>query len=204
MKLLRRPMLAAAIAVAADVVVMAAAVLLDVLRGRFTATYTFDPELVLISESHPYDMFGVVVALAMVLAAVMAAFIIAGGFTTGGGKVAQRITGGVLLVAASVAAMMISLMLVGGRRPQQVTYLSYTDDALHIVVAEEKYSEELGVANFFSVNDETGAAELLVATDISTFANDNAERYTLVWTDSDTLGIRFVDGMLTRMIRVDV
>lgn len=204
MKILRRPKLAAAIAVVADILILAAAVVLDRLRGSFSATYAFDPESLAISESHPYDMFGAAAAVVLVLAAVMSAFMIAGAFTSGGSRTAQRITGGVCIMVFSAAAVLCAFMLVNGRRPDSVEYLSYTDDELRIVVAEEHYGESLGVAEFFAVDSDTGEARLLVTTDISTFADGDKERYTLLWTDEGRLGIRFVDGLLTRMIRVDV
>ncbi len=203
MKILRRPMLAAALAAAVDVFMLAAAVVLDLLRDKFSASYSFDLDSISIATSHPYDMFGIFSAAALVFAAVMAAFIIAGGVTLSREKAVGRIVGGVVLIVASAAVILLAFLVVRGKQPEKVGYYTYTDDTLRIVVVEEQYDENLGAAKFFCVSEDSTEAKLLVSTDISTFANGDKERYTLEWRSDNVLGIKFMDGSKLKVLQVN-
>lgn len=203
MKLLRRPVFAAALAVVVDILMLVAAVVLDALRARFGAEYSFNSETLEVTAQHPYDYFGIVAALALVFVTVMAAFVIAGGFASGGGKVAQRVCGGIALVVVSAAVVLFSFLVVRGKQPDRIEFIAYTDDTLHLVIAEERYADDLGAAKIYGVDVDSGEARLLVSTDISTFADGNTERYEFVWADAQTLAIGFMDGMTKRVLQFD-
>ena len=204
MKLLRRPKLAAALAVATDILMLVAAVVLDALRERFPAEYTFDFDIYSlgISTRHPYDLFGIAAAVALVFVTVMAAFVIAGGFVSGSGKVAQRISGGIALIVLSAAVVLFSFFIVRGRQPEQVEYIAYTDESICIVIAEERYSGDVGVLKLFDAQLGGGEARLMATTELNTFANGDTERYEFTWVDTQTLAVSFIDGPNKRDIYV--
>ncbi|MGN0686478.1 MAG: hypothetical protein ACI4KA_00060 [Oscillospiraceae bacterium] len=198
----KRTKLCAAAAAAADILMLAAAVVLDILRPHFAAEYTFDKDTLAVSASHPYDMFGIIAAAALVFAAVMAAFVIAGGFVSGGKNTAAHIVGGVSLIIISAAVILFSYLVVRGQQPTRTEFIAYTNDTKNIIIAEEKYSDNCGAVKIFSVGEESGPARLLASTDIKEFSNGSTERYTLEWRTNEVLGIRFYDGNTLRALQV--
>lgn len=203
MKLLKRPQLAASIAATVDIVMLAAAVVLSYLRGSFATEYSFDAEKMLINSRHPYDYFGIVAAVALVVAAAMTAFIIAGAVMGDSKKRVPRLVGGAALMILSTAAVLLSWFIVKGQQPQSVEYYPYTDKTMQIVVAEEKYDYAFGVAKFFLVDEDAGTAKLLISTDITTFTGEDTERYKFEWIAEDQLRIVFFDGTYAHEIQID-
>ena len=202
MKILRKPQIAASIAITLDILMLAAAMVLSSLRDRFPAEYTYDKEHKLITSSHPYDMFGIIAAAALAVAAVMTAFIIVGAFSDNK-KTSPRIAGGIMLIIFSAAAILFSWLVIRGEQPKDTNYLSYTNNTHRIIIAEEKYRDDYGVAKFFAVNNDSGEARLVASTDITTFTEDNQERYTLQWISDTTLHISFIDGYNGRELSIE-
>lgn len=204
MKFLRKPQYAAVIAVVADILMLVAAVILDAVRERFPAEYTFNVDAISVSSTHPYDMFGIVAASVLVLAVVMSALVIIGGIVNGGKKAAPRITGGIVLLILSAGVIMFSYAVVKGRQPESTEFFAYTDDTLRIVIAEERYEDDLGMMKLFQVNEDTGDAELLTATDITTFANGATDRYNFSWLTEYALRVSFQDGINMRVLQIPI
>lgn len=203
MKLLRKPKLAAGIAVTADILLLAAAVVLSAIRGRFQSEYIYSSDPVAITASHPYDHFGIAAALVLVLAAVMTAFIVVGAVGKAGKNGTPQLVGGIALIVFSTAAVLFAWLVVRGQQPRSVEYLAYTDETLHIVVMEEQYTDALGAAKVFSVDPDSNSASLLAVTDIAEFADGNEERYALSWVSKDVLKITFIDGFRIRELQLD-
>lgn len=205
----RRPIMAAVIAIIADLLLLAAAIVLNALRGNFSESYTYTQDLVTeyytIYAHHPFDLFGIPAAVVLVIVAGMSAVIIAGAFvkSSDGKSGAPHIVGACVLLAASVAVVFLSMFVVKGAQPQHRSYLYYTDETMHLTFIEEKYSEDYGALKIFRIHEDCDEAELLAMTDISEFAESN-ERYSLAWIDEDVLQITYADGMNHRSLQLIV
>ena len=204
MKILRKPQVAFSVAIAADILMLVAAVVLDAVRDKFPIEYTFTVESIAVNASDPYSFFGIIAALVLVLVVVMSAFIMIGGYISEGKKKAPRIIGGIALLVMSVGLILFSFLVVRGRQPDSIEYIAYTDDTLRIVVAEEKYDEDFGAVKFFKVDENSGSAELLASTDISMFANGDTERYSFAWETNTTLKVVFYDVNSSRVLLMPI
>lgn len=204
MKLIRRPNIAAGIAITADILLIAAATVLHSLRGGIEATYTYTEENTIVS-SHPFDIFGIAAAVVLCIAAVMSAFIIVSAFDKNkDGRVnIPRFVGAALLLIFSMVAALVSSFTAGIIPPYSTKYYHYTDENMSITVMEEWNYLSGGVTSFFDVDKEHGTAELLRSTVISSNIDDE-ERYKIQWTAENRLRIDFLDGMGYKTIEFNI
>lgn len=203
-KLIRRPMLAAGIAIAADILILAVAAVLNAVRSQVPAEYYFTVER-RITASHPFEYFGIVAAVVIVIAAAMSALILINALTNSAEskKTAPRVAGAVTLLIFSAAAALVSWLIVSGQKPIDEKYYYFTNDELYIVMQEEKYSDSYGVLKLFSTPESEGEATLLASTDISSFG-ENEEHYTLEWLSETAIGVRFADGLKYRSLQIPI
>lgn len=212
MKIFRRPKIAAAIVIVTDLLALVLAAVLNMLRGRIPAEYHFDDVQVYVEVSHPYELFGIFTALALVVAAAMAGVIIAAAVIGGKEKAASRIVGAVALLVLSAAAILFSHVFVCGL-PAKNTYCFVFESEYGDMVAvqERQYTEAFGVTEVFSIETpehehhddeehEHYSVRYLTSTEITEFSKDNT-RYTLDWAGED-LRIRFYDGNLHRTLQI--
>lgn len=201
-KIIRRPMIAAGVTVTTDILMLAAAVVLSILRPNFPPEYTCTAEKTIVS-SHPYEFFGIPTAIALVTAAVMSGIIVAGAFASGSKKnTAPRVVGAVALLVISAALILFSALVVRGEQPSDTEFYRYTDELTNIVIAEEHYSG-YGVTRVFRVTGKNEPAELLASADIHEYAT-GPERYNLSWAAADVLLIGFTDGMSARTLQISM
>lgn len=202
-KILRKPMLVAGIIIAVDIVMLVLAIVLDINRGAFPTSYTFTEEDFVVA-SHIYDSFGIVAAIALVITVALSAVMIIGIIgTKRSGKLAAGIIGGALLLAVSVGAVMFSFMWVRGAQPVSSVFYPLTDDTMHLLILEDKYTDDCGTLKIFQYDGGFGELELLAATEITTFS-DSHEDYYMAWLSEDTLAIRFVDGYSVRTLQISI
>lgn len=203
-KILRRPMLAAGIAIAADIITLIAAAVLSALRGGIESTYIFTEERTVITQ-HPFDLFGIFAAAALVIVSAMAGLIIAGAFSKGVSekKITPRIAGAAVLLVISAAVILLSLYVSRGEQPVSTEFYYYSDKEMYLTIAEEKYREDYGRVKIYSTDEEQGTAELLASTEITQFAENN-ERYMIEWIANDVLRIVFADGMQHKSLQIPI
>ncbi len=203
-KLIRRPVLAAVIAIAADILILVAAAVLSAVRDQVPSEYYFTAERI-ITASHPFEYFGIAAAVVIVIAAAMSVLMLISALTISAEskRTAPQITGAVLLLVFSAAAALVSWLIVSGQKSVSEEYYYFTNDELHIVMQEEKYSDTYGVLKIFSTPESEGEAILLASTDISSFG-ENEEHYTLEWLSDDVIGVRFSDGMKYRSLQIPI
>ncbi len=214
MKLIRKPKIAAAVVIITDIIALALAVLLNMIRGSVPAQYHFDDIKVRVEVSHPYDLFGIFTASALVLAAVMTGFIIAAAIAGGKSRMAGRITGASALLVVSAALVLFCHVFVCGFPVRHTSCFVYeNENGDMLAIQEKKFFENSGTTEVFRITvpphehheDESGEHDhyevvYLAATEITQFASD-ATRYTLGDIDGD-LGITFRDGEHYRTLQI--
>ena len=202
-KILRKPLITAGIIIAVDVVMLVLAIVLDINRSEFPTSYTFTEENFVVA-SHIYDGFGIIAAIALVVTVALSAVMIVGVIATKrGSKLTVGIIGGALLLAASVVAVMFSFVWVKGPQPVSSVFYPLTDDTMHLLLLEDKYTDNYGTLKIFQYDGGFGELDLLAATEITTFS-DSHEDYYMGWLSEDTLAIRFADGYSVRTLQITI
>ncbi len=140
MKLLIKPKIAAAIAIICDLLVLAAAVVLDAVRSKVPASYSFDHIQVRVGVSHPYEYFGIATAVLLALVAVMTGFVIAGALAGGKAKMVMRLVGAAALLVVSVAVMIFAHFFVCGVPVEDTACFVLNSGDKNIAIQETKYS----------------------------------------------------------------
>ncbi len=214
MILIRKPKIAVTAVIVTDIIALALAVLLNILRGSIPAEYHFDDIAVRVQVSHPYDLFGIFTAVALVLAAVMTGFVIAAAISGGRSRMASRITMASSMLVISVFVVLFCHVFVCGFPVRHTTCFVYeNENGDMLAIQEKKFFENSGTTEVFRITvpphehheDESGEhdhyeVEYLAATEITQFASD-ATRYTLGDIDGD-LGITFRDGEHYRTLQI--
>ena len=211
MKLLTKPRTAAAVMVICDVLVLAAAVILDALRARVPATFSFDPSNVEVDVSHPYDLFGIVTAVFLVIAAVMTGFMIAGAVAGSKSKMPMRITGAAVLLIVSAAVVIFSYFFVCGLPIKNTICFVFENNGMNIAVQETEYAFGAGTMDIYRMDEtshvhEDGSAHSefevshITGVEITEFSSDDT-RYTLDWVLEHDLRVRFFDGDIHRTLQ---
>ncbi len=217
MKLIRKPIISAGVAIATDIIMLALAAVLNILRGRVPASYTFDPIEVLVIVSHPYDLFGILTAAALAIAAVMSAFIIAAAVTGSKSRAASRMVGAAVLLTVSVAAVLFAHFIVRGQTAEDYACHVFEDGNYKVAIQETKYSEHEGTVEVFLLteaahdHDAPDTSEhthsydvrLLAGSEIHTFS-DSSDDYELVGDINENLVVRFMDGDSYRQFNIDM
>ncbi len=202
-KILRKPLITAGIIIAVDVVMLVLAIVLDINRSEFPTSYTFTEENFVVA-SHIYDGFGIIAAIALAVTVALSAVMIVGVIgTKRGSKLTVGIIGGALLLAASVVAVMFSFVWVKGPQPVSSVFYPLTDDTMHLLLLEDKYTDNYGTLKIFQYDGGFGELDLLAATEITTFS-DSHEDYYMGWLSEDTLAIRFADGYSVRTLQITI
>ena len=208
-KILRRPMIAAAVAIVIDLAVLVSAVVLDSIRGSFQSEYSYTidipADMYIVTESHPYDISGIFFAVALVIAAVMSAVILIGALSKNrvGQKAVSEVVGAAVLLVISAAVILFSYFIVNGSKPSEMTDYSFTDETLQLIIREEKYSEDEGITKIFLIDDEKESIRLLAMAEISEFA-ESAERYSISWVTDNTLYIAYSDREMYKTLQINI
>ena len=216
MKLLPKTKTASAVMIICDLLVLAAAVVLDALRGSVPADFSFDPEQVEVVISHPYELFGIVTAVLLVVTAVMTGFIIADALTGARTKTAMRFVTAAVLLTVSAAAILFSHFFVCGAPVENRICFVFEDSSagMNIAVQETEYSFGSGTMEIYKLEEtvhdhEDGTSHAhyevsyITGTEIHEFSTD-ASRYTLDWVLDTQLRIRFYDGDVHRTLQFSV
>lgn len=201
-KIFRRPGIAAGILLAADLALLAGAVIASEAARSAEVTYTFADGKIL--KSVPLEFCGIIAALALFLQCALAAVLIAGVVLCERDRksAAVKITGAALLLAVSAGVTGIFAGAAMGFPPRSVQFFAYTDYEFSVVIEEELpwFSEE---ATLRVYNVDLHDAELMVSTSLSELSQD-AERYAFEWVGENVLRIGFDDGMNYRTLQMTV
>lgn len=212
MKILRKPKIAVTIVIVTDILALILAAVLNMLRGLVPAEYHFDDIHVLVEVSHPYELFGLFTAVALVAAAALSGVMIAAAVIGGKEKATPRIVGAVLLLIISVAAILFSHVFVCGLPVKNIQCFLFEDtNGDRVAVQERQYTENSGVLEIFSVDaiehehhegeeHDHYSVAYLTSTPITEFSK-NDDRYTLDWVGND-LRIRYYDGAVHRTLQI--
>ena len=203
-KILRNPLIPAAAAAALDLLILAAAVLLHILSAALPRTYVYENGGI---TKHCFtDYFGAAAAVATAAGIVMAALIVASGIArkrSGGGSAAfcsaVSLSAGVLALSSGIC--IFAMNFVSGKAPESTAYYGYTNDAEHILFAEERYSDGNTLC-IYSVDDDSGNAKLLIQTELHELSATD-DRYKLSDLSEDVLYIAFSDGEQYRTFRIE-
>ncbi len=214
MKLIRKPIIAAITAVIIDIIMLALAVVLNLLRGKFPAQYSFNETDVKVEIFHPYDYFGILTAAALAAVIVIAALIIAAALTGAKAKTASRIVGAIILVVLSSGAVLFSHYIVCGIPDTGHICYVFRSEECDLAIQETEYIDGTGTVEVFKLtelphdHESLGTAEhehynvtFLAASEIQNFSTDN-NRYTLEWDINGRLVIKFKDGMSYRSFNI--
>ncbi len=214
MKLIRKPVIPATIAVITDLAALVLAVLLNILRGKIPAAYSFDSTNVVVKITHPYDYYGIFTAVALLTVVVMSGLIIAAAISGSKSKAASRGVGAAALLIISVAVVLFSHYVVRGLPAESYTCFVFEDGTDTIAIQETKYIDGTGTNEVFRLcetehdhdNPDTSehkhySVELLTGTEIKHFATDST-RYTLDYGYSNDIVIRFMDGDSYRSLNI--
>lgn len=206
-RIFRKPMIPASALLALDILTLAAAAVLNALRGRFTERYFYADGVV--SASSPYAWFGVAAAVIIIIAAAVTALIIAGAFLGRGRNRSEIIfetVAAVLLLALSAGAAGFSLYIVNGEQPQNIVFTSFSDEENRLVFAEERYRNENLLKIYFVGNaPDEGECARLVSTELKELSQGNAEeRYTIQYVTENALLVTFADGTAYRSLELTI
>ncbi len=203
MKIIRRPMIAATVVIVADLLTLALAGVLNLVRGSIPANYRYVEDLVYIEITHPYDLFGIFTVAALVTAVVMTGCIIAAAITGAKAKTVSRIVGAAVLLVISVPLILFSHYFVCGIPARNFACFVFNDNEYTIAIQETEYSDGTGTVEVFRLNEyehehngtaehEHYSVEFLTASELFDFSTDST-RYELEWGYSNDLVIRFQD-----------
>lgn len=203
-KILRNPFIPAATAVALDLLMLAAAVLIHIFSAKLPRTYFFENGGI---TKHCFtDYFGAITAAVIGICVLMSALIIVSGIMkkrSDGGSAAMysAISMGAGLLALSSAICVFAMNFAGGKTPESTSYYGYTNDTAHILFAEEKYPDGNTLC-IYNVNEENGDAVMLVQTELIELS-DSDERYKLSDISENVLYVAFSDGGRYRTLQIE-
>lgn len=206
-RIFRKPMIPAAALLALDILALAAAAVLNAVRGRVTERYFYADGVV--SASEPYSWFGAVAAGLMIAAAAVTALIIAGAFLGRGRNKAELVfetAAAILLLALSAGAAGFSLYIVRGEQPRNVVFTPFTDEENQLIFAEEQYRDE----NLLKIYFVGGAPEenecvRLVSVPLAELTEGKAdERYDIRYISERTVLVSFSDGTAYRTLELKI
>lgn len=204
-RVLRKPMIPAAVLLALDVLTLAAAAVLNALRGSINEKYFYADGVVI--SSSPYSWFGAVAAGLAIAAAAVTALIIAGAFLARGRRgadIAFEIGAALLLLALSAGAAGFSLYIVNGERPQNIIYTSFTDEENRLIFAEEQY-RSMNMLKIYLAEESGGECARLVCAELKELSDGNAEeRYAIKYVTENVLRITFTDGTAYRTLELTI
>lgn len=214
MKFLIKPKIASAVMIVCDLLVLTAAVILDAFRAKVPASFSFDATRVKVDISHPYEYFGIVAAVLLVIAATMTGFMIAGAAAGVKSKMPMRITGAAVLLIVSAAAIIFSHFFVCGLPAKNTICFVFQNSGLNIAVQETEYSFGTGTMDIYRLDETTHTHEdgstysefdvsYITGTTITQFSTD-ATRYTLDWVLDTDLRLRFYDGDVHRTLQFSI
>lgn len=206
-RIFRKPMIPASVLLALDILALAAAAVLNAVRGRVTERYFYTDGVV--SASEPYSWFGAVSAGLMIAAAAVTALIIAGAFLGRGRNKAELVfetAAAILLLALSAGAAGFSLYIVRGEQPRNVVFTPFTDEENQLIFAEEEYRDE----NLLKIYFVGGAPEenecvRLVSVPLAELTEGKAdERYDIRYISERTVLVSFSDGTAYRTLELKI
>lgn len=214
MKLLIKPKIAAAIAIICDLLALAAAVVLDAVRSKVPASYSFDHIQVRVDVAHPYEYFGIATAVLLALAAVMTGFVIAGALAGGKAKMVMRLVGAAALLIVSVAVIIFAHFFVCGAPVEDTACFVLNSGDKNIAIQETKYSFGMSTMDIYTLNGEMhyheDGAEAhpvevthITGTDIMEFSKD-PDRYIVDEVFENELFVRFMDGGTYRTLQFTI
>ncbi len=207
-RIFRKPMIPASVLLALDILTLAAAAVLNAVRGHITERYFYADGVV--SRSNPYSWFGIAAAVLMVIAAAVTAVIIAEGFLArerGSFDLVFEIVAAVLLLALSAGAAGFSVYIVNGEQPRNITYTSFIDEENRLVFAEEQYRSEnlLKIYLVKEASEPEGECVRLVCVELKELSQGNAEeRYTIKYITESALLVTFSDGTAYRTLELTI
>lgn len=203
-RVLRKPMIPAAALLALDVLTLAAAAVLNALRGSVTEKYYYADGVVI--SSSPYSWFGAVAAGLAIAAAAVTALIIAGAFLARGrhsADIAFETGAAVLLLVLSAGAAGFSLYIVNGEQPQNITYTSFTDEEKQLIFAEEQYREGNLLKIYLAGESDNGECARLVCAELKELSHGNAgERFKIMYVTESRVNVSFADGTAYRTLEL--
>ncbi len=202
-KISRRQKIAMTAIAVIDVLMLAAAAVLDSLRDSLPNEYMLTDSGDIVA-SHPYDRFGIVVAAALALVAGIFAFAVIDAINSEANKRRGRIIGFSVLFAVSLIIVMFSYLWVRGSKPEITATYDYTDSELSLMLFEERYPDDFGTLTVF-VSDKAhnkGIA-LVAATDIHRHSK-SSDDYMIDWIYDNALRITFLDGTGYRSVQIDL
>lgn len=203
MRILKKPKLIAAVLLVLDMLLLAAALVVDSLRSQFDTVYTLTEDG-RITASHPLDMFGIVVAAVLLVAAVLIVlFAMVVISNRHGKKMGSGIAACAVLAVFSMGVIIFSHLWVRGAKPAETYYHTYTDHTIKLIITEDDYSDDHAELSVFICNASTGELALLTVTDIVDVMNDDS-RFKLDWIMDRTLRIRFPDGISYRSMQINL
>lgn len=206
-RIFRKPMIPASVLLALDILALAAAAVLNAVRGRVTERYFYADGVV--SASEPYSWFGAVSAGLMIAAAAVTALIIAGAFLGRGRNKVELVfetAAAILLLALSAGAAGFSLYIVRGEQPRNVVFTPFTDEENQLIFAEEQYRDE----NLLKIYFVGGAPEenecvRLVSVPLAELTEGKAdERYDIRYISERTVLVSFSDGTAYRTLELKI
>lgn len=203
-RVFRKPMIPASVLLALDILTLAAAAVLNAVRGSVTERYFYADRVV--SCSDPYSWFGIAAAVLLVAAAAVTALIIAGGVIRGrrGSELILNIAAAVLLLALSAGAAGFSLHIVKGEQPQNVVFTSFTNEENRLIFAEEQYRNENLLKIYFAELDETECQRLVCVPLMELTSGDDEDRYTIQYLNENELLVSFTDGITYRTLELKI
>lgn len=200
-KILRRPMIPAAITILLDLLLIAAALIIS--RMDIPKTYTYENGM--ITAHSMTDFFGAAAAAVICISAGMSALIIASGVVRkraeGNAAVFSAISRGAGLLAVSSALAVFAAFIVTGEKPAKVSYYGYTDSSSHILFAEEQYSR-WNMLCIYDVDEDCGEAALLARTELAELS-ENDERYSMSNLSDNVLYVAFYDNGKYRTLQIE-
>lgn len=199
-EIFRRPKIAVGIMLAADLALMAGAVIASRIAESAEVTYTYIDDTV--RRSEPMAPCGIIAACALLIQCGLAAVLFAGNLLSGrgGDRAAARNVGAALLLAVSVGVTGVFAAAALGLPPQKTQFFSYTDETNQLIIEERQtWFSKGGALDVFRVEGED--AELLVSTGLEVIS-PGAERYTLAWLAADVLQIGFEDNGRYRTLQI--
>ncbi len=205
-KFLNNTRLSAGIAIAADFLALIAGIVLNALRSSVPSDYTYtdNGSTYEITVSHQLDVFALIFAVMLIIAAAMSAVMLIGAVTKHRDtkKGIPTIIGAAVLLVVSAAVILFSYFFSHGEAPSRTQQYSFTDEENQLVLLEEQYNG-YGMLRIFLAFAESGEAELLVSTDIAELS-ESPERYEISWVSDTTLTVSFTDKNKSRMLQINV
>ncbi len=203
-RLFKRPMLIGCIILAADMLTLLTAILLNIFRSGMRPRYELSGDSVRIISV--FDLFGIAPAVLVVLAAFAAAALIAD-------AVARKKSGGISTteIAGAGGIMLLSLLAVGLSlyitKPTVLPVsnsFKFTDPSGVYIVSEEKYTDKNTLSIFRAEHGSEGAECALLASVPLTDLNDNLKSRYILNVYEGTLSVNFEDGGVYRQLDIPI